>query len=171
MTQESEATTKVYPKPSLTADVVAFSRGADGLLRVLLIQRGHDPFAGAWALPGGFCEPTESVEESAARELKEETKLEGLELEQFYTFSAPGRDPRGWVVSVAHLALVPEERLGEASGGDDASDARWWVVERSPGATPPFRLVSKGSEAGRLAFDHDVILTKALARLDATRGA
>lgn len=157
---------KEYPKPSLTADVVAVALAEDGRLRVLLIQRGREPFRGAWAVPGGFCEPGESVEQSAARELEEETKLKGLRLTQLHTFSEPGRDPRGWVVSVAHLGFVPLHRLGDAGGGDDADDARWWAIEHREGATPPFRLVDdKGAEAGKLAFDHDAILTKAIERL------
>src|SRR5262245_11049771 len=96
-----------YPHPSVTADVIAFTQGADGGLYVLLIQRGREPFAGQWALPGGFCVPGESVEQSAIRELEEETGLKGLYLEQLRTFSTPGRDPRGWIISVAHMALVP----------------------------------------------------------------
>jgi 8-oxo-dGTP diphosphatase len=156
-----------YPKPSLTADVVAVALGAaDGKLRVLLIKRAHEPFRGAWAIPGGFCEPSEAVEEAAARELKEETQLDGLHLEQLHTFSAPGRDPRGWVVSVAHIGLVPEHRLADARGGDDAAEARWWPVEhRPPGISPSFHLADGSEEAGRLAFDHDAILAKALERL------
>lgn len=171
MTTEAAPQKRDYPKPSLTADVVAFSRSEGGELRVLLIQRGRDPFKGAWALPGGFCEPGESVEQSAARELEEETKLDGLHLEQLHTFSAPGRDPRGWVVSVAHIAFVPADRLRDARGGDDADDARWWVVEERPGEEPPFRLVFEGSEAGRLAFDHDAIMTVALRRVNAGRSS
>lgn len=151
-----------YPKPSLTADVVALALGEDGKLRVLLIRRGRDPFEGRWAIPGGFCEPSESVEQAAARELKEETHLDGLTLEQFYTFSAPGRDPRGWTVSVAHIGFVPADRLGDARGGDDAEDARWWPVTLAPGEDPPFRLEDGGDRAGPLAFDHDAILARAL---------
>lgn len=165
MTTESETKSKEYPRPYLTADVVAIAVGAGGSLRVLLIQRAREPFKGAWALPGGFCEEGESVGQAAARELSEETGLEELNLSQLYTFSAPGRDPRGWVVSVAHLALVPEGRLGEAIGGDDAHEARWWSIERRPGESPPFRLTDKGAEAGRLAFDHDEILAMALDRV------
>src|SRR5262245_38979362 len=95
-----------YERPSLTAAVVAFACGDDGRDRVLLIRRRADPFAGRWALPGGYCEPGESVEEAAARELHEETGLRAS-VEQLAVFSAPGRDPRGWVVSVAHVARMP----------------------------------------------------------------
>lgn len=167
----AHADTTEYPRPSLTADVVVVAPepGEGGRIegiQVLLIRRGRDPFEGRWALPGGFCEPTESVEQAAARELEEETGVRGVRVEQVATFSAPGRDPRGWVVSVAHLAVVPARRLAEARAGDDAGDARWWPVRPSaPGAGGGYRLESGGEAAGELAFDHDQILTKALAQL------
>ena len=164
----AHAETPSYPKPSLTADVVVIAPevgpgGSRHGLQVLLIRRGKDPFAGRWALPGGFCDPGESVEQAAARELEEETGLRGVRMEQVYTFSAPGRDPRGWVVSVAHLALVPPRRLAEAQAGDDAHEARWWPMRANPGGG--YRLESGGELAGALAFDHDDILAKSLARL------
>lgn len=146
--------------------VIAPELGAGGRtegLQVLLIRRGRDPYQGHWALPGGFCEPTESVEQAAARELEEETGVRGVRVAQVATFSAPGRDPRGWVVSVAHLAVVPARRLAEARAGDDARDARWWPMRAS--GEGGYRLESGGEAAGELAFDHDQILTKALAQL------
>lgn len=173
----AHADTTSYPRPSLTADVVVVAPEpgeggrAEGL-QVLLIRRGRDPYAGRWALPGGFCEPTESVEQAAARELEEETGVRGVRVAQVATFSAPGRDPRGWVVSVAHLAVVPARRLAEARAGDDAGDARWWPLRpcapsapSAPSAGGGFRLESGGEAAGELAFDHDQILAKALAQL------
>ncbi|MBK7584076.1 MAG: NUDIX hydrolase [Myxococcales bacterium] len=138
-----------YPRPALAADVVALA--FDGKeLRVLLIERGHDPFAGKWALPGGFVEPTESAEAAASRELTEETGLGEVSVEQLYTFSKPGRDPRGWIVSVTHLALL---RLSEHEprAGDDAARAEWVPVSRAQG----------------LAFDHDEALALALTRVRA----
>jgi 8-oxo-dGTP diphosphatase len=125
--------------------------GFDGSeLRVLLIQRGHEPFAGKWALPGGFVEEGESAEQAAVRELTEETGLTDVTVEQLHTFSAPGRDPRGWVVSVAHLALL---RLTEhaPAAGDDASRAEWVPVKK----------------AKDLAFDHAEALGLALGRIRA----
>jgi 8-oxo-dGTP diphosphatase len=157
-----------YVQPSLTADIVVFSLDDAGRLCVLLIQRGREPFAGRWAIPGGFCEAGESVEQSAARELQEETGLSGLPLEELKVYSAPGRDPRGWVVSVAHVSVLPRDRRKEALGADDAREARWWSVEREGEA---IRLVHEGAEAGSLAFDHDQILKAALARLAARADA
>ncbi|MFO0571462.1 MAG: NUDIX domain-containing protein [Polyangiaceae bacterium] len=138
-----------YPKPALAADVVALS--FDGAaLSVLLIRRAHEPFQGKWALPGGFVEPDESVDEAARRELEEETGLTGVSVEQLHTFSRPGRDPRGWVVSVAHLALLRRSEH-TARAGDDAAAAEWVPVAR----------------AVDLAFDHDQALALGLARIRA----
>jgi 8-oxo-dGTP diphosphatase len=136
-----------YPRPALTVDCAVFGLDAAGL-QVLLIQRALEPFRGRWALPGGFVHMDESIDEAARRELREETGLRDVFLEQLYTFGAPGRDPRGRVVSVAHYALV---RLGDhrARAATDASSAAWFPVR----------------EATRLAFDHDLILAKALERL------
>ncbi|MBK9263509.1 MAG: NUDIX hydrolase [Polyangiaceae bacterium] len=153
-----------YPKPSLTADVVAFSLDEGQRLSVLLIQRGRDPYAGHWAIPGGFCEPTETVAESAARELEEETGISGLPLEELRVFSRPGRDPRGWVVSIAHIAILPVDRRGEAKGSDDAKDARFFVITANADGT--LSLSADGKPSGSLAFDHDEMLAAAVARLE-----
>lgn len=136
-----------YPKPALSADVVALA--FDGTrLSVLLIERKKDPFAGRWALPGGFVEPHESVEEAALRELLEETGLSLSRVEQLCTYSEPGRDPRGWVVSVAHLALVRWSERAVAAG-DDAGRAEWLPL----------------AKAKDLAFDHDRMLARAVERV------
>lgn len=134
---------------SLTVDCVVFGLdAAQADLRVLLIQRGLSPFKGRWAFPGGFVREAESLEEAARRELREETSLEKVFLEQLYTFGSPARDPRGRVVSVAYYALVnlDEHRPKAAT---DASLAAWFSVSDLPG----------------LAFDHEAILRTALARL------
>ena len=134
-----------YPHPSVTADCVIF--GFDGLnLKVLLIQRGIEPFKGRWAFPGGFMQMDETIEECARRELREETGLVINTVEQFHTFSDVNRDPRERVISVAHYALV---RLAEVEGGDDAASAQWFAE----------------SEIPSLAFDHDRILRMALSTL------
>lgn len=132
-----------YPHPAVTVDCVIFGFDGDSL-RVLLIERGIKPYKGMWALPGGFVNMDETVEQAAARELQEETSLSGIFMEQFKTFSAVKRDPRERVISVAFIALVRQEAL-RVMGGDDAVDARWFDIE----AIPP------------LAFDHDAILTEA----------
>lgn len=153
-----------YPKPSLTADVVTFSLDEAKRLSVLLILRGHEPFERHWAIPGGFCEPQETVAESAARELVEETGIAGLPLEEVKVFSKPGRDPRGWVVSVAHIAILPANRRNEARGNDDATEAKFFVISKG---NDGFSLAFDGQAAGPLAFDHDEMLAIALDRLQA----
>ncbi|MFE0384208.1 NUDIX domain-containing protein [Streptomyces bungoensis] len=122
----------------------------EGALHVLLVERGQEPYAGHWALPGGFLLPDESAETAARRELAEETglaDLRGLHLEQLRTYSEPDRDPRMRVVSVAFTALLPDPP--EPRGGGDAARARW----------QPY------AAAGPLAFDHDRILADAHARV------
>lgn len=136
-----------YPRPMLTVDVVAARPGAAGP-EVLLIQRGHPPFEGCWALPGGFVEEGETLEQAARRELEEETGLTGLTLAQLATFGDPGRDPRGWTVSVAFWSWLGPEMGEGIAAGDDAAAARWWALD----GLPP------------LAFDHAEILAAFLAR-------
>ncbi|KUN84388.1 NUDIX hydrolase [Streptomyces bungoensis] len=135
----------------------------EGTLHVLLVERGQEPYAGHWALPGGFLLPDESAETAARRELAEETglaDLSGLHLEQLRTYSEPDRDPRMRVVSVAFTALLPDPppdsvrgdphlTAFEPRGGGDATQARW----------QPY------AAAGPLAFDHDRILADAHARV------
>jgi 8-oxo-dGTP diphosphatase len=134
-----------YPHPAVTTDCVIF--GFDGeRLQVLLIERGIEPYKGRWAFPGGFLKMDETAEEGARRELKEETGLDGAYMEQFHTFSAPERDPRERVITIAYYALV---KIQEVKGGDDAASARWFPLDDIPS----------------LAFDHDYILRKATQRL------
>lgn len=132
-----------WPRPALTVDAVVLARTTP--LRLLLIQRGEPPFAGAWALPGGFVEEGELVASAAARELAEETGIEARDLTLLGVYSAPGRDPRGWTVSLAYVLEL--ERELAAAGGDDAAAARWFAVDQLP----------------PLAFDHAQIVTDALA--------
>ena len=134
-----------YPHPAVTADCVIF--GFDGLnLKVLLIQRGIEPFKGRWAFPGGFMQMDETIEKCARRELQEETGLVVNTVEQFHIFSDVNRDPRERVLTVAHYALV---RLADVEGGDDAARAQWFAQDEIPS----------------LAFDHDRILRMALSTL------
>jgi 8-oxo-dGTP diphosphatase len=136
-----------YPRPALTVDCVVFGYD-EGELKVLLIERGLEPFKGRWALPGGFVRVDESLDEAARRELLEETGLKNVFLEQLYTFGAVDRDPRERVVSVAYYSLV---KLSDhrAKAATDAANAQWFPVSSVP----------------KLAFDHADILATALARL------
>src|SRR5687767_10067099 len=106
-----------YERPSVTVDVVIVTREAAP--RVLLIRRKHEPFAGTWALPGGFVDPGETLAAAAARELREETGVTGADLEQLAAFGDPGRDPRGWTISVAFLARLDADRV-TVMAADDA---------------------------------------------------
>ena len=151
---------KRYPKPSLTADIAIFSREG-GRQYILLVKRKNHPYLGWWALPGGFAEPRESLEETAARELVEETGVSGAALTPVGLFSKPGRDPRGWVVSQAYCALVNrEETMPHA--GDDAGEAEWFQVSAENG-----NLTLTGGDGGRpkLAFDHTEIVLAAMRTL------
>lgn len=153
-----------YPRPSVTADVVVLTIRPNKGLCVLLVRRGNWPHKGKWALPGGFLEAgKESVDQAAARELKEETGLPGLYLKQLATFSDPGRDPRGHMISVAYTALVPAGRLVYRAG-DDASDAGLFGISYEHGT-----LVLADGDARLqetdLAFDHAEIIKAALDRL------
>lgn len=135
-----------YARPSATVDVALISREANP--RVLLIQRKSDPFAGSWALPGGFVEPDERLADAARRELKEETGVTQWELEQLHTFGDPGRDPRGWTISVVFMARVDLKQI-KAKAADDASATGWFSLNELP----------------PLAFDHADILQRVIARL------
>jgi 8-oxo-dGTP diphosphatase len=138
-----------YPRPAVTVDCVVFGLDLDQQdLKLVLIERKGEPFAGTWALPGGFVKMEETLEQAARRELREETGISRLYLEQLYTFGDPGRDPRGRVITVAYYALV---KLSEHAihADTDAQDVRWFSVSDLP----------------ELAFDHDKIIATALARL------
>jgi 8-oxo-dGTP diphosphatase len=129
--------------PALTVDVVALA-GEPPRQRILLIERGGEPFAGSWALPGGFVESGERVAAAAARELREETAIEAGPLELLGVYDTPGRDPRGPTVSVVYLLRTDGEL--PATGGDDAAQARWFAVDELP----------------PLAFDHALVIADAL---------
>lgn len=141
--------TYAHARPAVTVDCVVFGLD-DADLKVLLIERDREPFAGRWALPGGFVEPDETLEQAALRELAEETGVSKLYLEQLYSFGDPGRDPRDRMITVAYYALV--RRLDHAPRA--ASDARavgWFPASRCP----------------PLAFDHREIVAMARQRLQA----
>jgi 8-oxo-dGTP diphosphatase len=137
-----------YPRPMVTVDLVVFSL-AQQSLRVLLVRRGREPFAGKWAIPGGFLEMDEPAEAGARRELREETGLEiAGTAEPIGFFARPDRDPRGRTIALAHAAVVPPGEH-KAQGGDDAVEAVWFKIGTSV----------------ELAFDHAEILDHALAWL------
>ncbi len=116
-----------YKRPSVTTDILVLSVAEDyASLKLLLIKRADHPFINHWALPGGFIEDNETAHQAANRELYEETGLKDLYLDQIYTFTKPGRDPRMWVMSIAYLALIPN--IQEVKGYDDAKEAAWFDV-------------------------------------------
>ena len=131
-----------YPHPAVTTDCVILTFHEDKL-KILLIRRGIEPYKGQWALPGGFLRMDESAEEGAYRELQEETGVTGCRIKQFHTFSAPDRDPRERVITIAFYALMKWQK---ATGADDAEFADWIPVDRLP----------------PLAFDHHDIIRQAM---------
>lgn len=136
-----------YPRPAVTADCVVIGHATDNSRHVLLIRRGYEPYKGCWALPGGFMDMDETLEQCALRELKEETGLTPLgTITELKSFSTVDRDPRGRTITVAFLIDMP---LTKAKGSDDAAEARWFPLEELP----------------PLAFDHDEIIKEALARI------
>jgi 8-oxo-dGTP diphosphatase len=135
-----------YPRPALTVDLVVTTR--ETRPRVLLIRRKKDPFAASWALPGGFVDENERLADAARRELEEETGAKVADLEQLYTAGDPGRDPRGWTVSVAYLAQVNADEVKPVAA-DDAEAVGWFPLDELPA----------------LAFDHAMLLARARARL------
>ena len=129
-----------YPRPAVTADIFIV-KTIHNQYFVLLIERKYPPFEGMWALPGGFLEMDETLEEAALRELKEETGITGVHLEQFHTFSKVNRDPRHRTITTVFLGYAGEQTL-EPQAGDDASNAKWFALNEMP----------------PLAFDHgDVV--------------
>lgn len=183
-----------YERPSVTADVAAFMIGSEdrvsyrknpeNKLQLLLIKRGGHPFKDMWALPGGFLQKGETVEECALREIQEETQVLPSSIMPVGVFSKPDRDPRGWIISNAYASIICEESVKQAAS-DDASDAQWFSVsfyrgeggeyhldlsyedtelravlteERSGFGRTEFRII----ESGGLAFDHAAIIAAAL---------
>lgn len=140
--------TYAYPRPAVTVDVVAFSNHLHGEQCVLLIRRKHPPFQDFWALPGGFIDANESPQAAARREFQEETGVELHEIHSLGAYGDPGRDPRGWTITIAFYAFV--ETPEAARGGDDAAEARWFSCR----SLPP------------LAFDHARVVADALTRDD-----
>ncbi|WP_024865972.1 NUDIX hydrolase [Butyrivibrio sp. FCS014] len=126
----------IYEKPSVTVDILVLTVDESiSKLKVLLVKRDEHPYLNQFALPGGFIKPDETAYQAAARKLNEETGLKDIYLDQIYTFTKPGRDPRGWVMSIAYLALVPDPIECRAGAG-------WFDLEIEPGA---IRIAGKES--------------------------
>ena len=130
-----------YPRPAVTADCVVITK--ENKPKVLLIQRGNEPFKGQWAFPGGFMNMDETTEQCAVRELEEETGLKVSNIQQIGAYSKVDRDPRGRTVTVAYLALI--EKPEAVKGLDDAAKAQWFPISALP----------------KLAFDHEEIMKDA----------
>ncbi len=140
-----------WPRPMVTVDAVVFAFSGDKC-RLLLIKRGSEPFEGKWAIPGGFVEMDEELEDAAARELYEETGLRNVRLRQMHTFGKCGRDPRGRQITVAFIGIA-EKDIHNVKGGDDAAEARWFDIDKLP---------------ADMAFDHNEVARFAIRRLKMT---
>jgi 8-oxo-dGTP diphosphatase len=161
MTKEDETFLKGYnpnryERPSVTCDI-AICSVINSVLKVLLIKRKNPPYKDQWAIPGGFVDlpARETLEETAARELYEETGLKGIFIEQLKTYGDPDRDPRMRVITVAYYALVPYNQVEDIMAGDDAAEAEWF----------PIRKLLIDGVTCELAFDHRTLLEDVLARL------
>ena len=131
-----------YPRPAVTADCVVITKEAEP--KVLLIQRGADPYKGCWAFPGGFMNMDETTEQCAIRELEEETSLKVSTVRQIGAYSKVDRDPRGRTITVAYLAII--DKPAQVTGQDDAAKAEWFPLSALP----------------ELAFDHVDIMADAI---------
>ena len=135
-----------YPRPAVTADIIIIKK-IDDQQFVLLIERKNPPFEGMWALPGGFLDMNETLEEAALRELQEETGITGIELKQFHTFSTVNRDPRHRTITTVFIGFTDTE-AAKPEAGDDAAKAEWFALDKLP----------------LLAFDHEEVMEMAKAK-------
>jgi 8-oxo-dGTP diphosphatase len=136
-----------YPRPAVTVDGVILQR-TKASFEILLVERKFDPYAGKWALPGGFIEADETAEAAIVREIAEETSLHELNFNQLFTVTELGRDPRGWTISIVYSAVSLDQSLTPRAA-DDAASVQWFAIDQLP----------------PLAFDHHEILQKALPQL------
>jgi len=137
-----------WPRPMVTVDAAVFTF-QNKRAKLLLVKRGSEPFKGKWAIPGGFIEIDEELEDAAARELQEETALVNVPLEQMYTFGRCGRDPRGRQITVVFMGIAAKGQ-NKVKGGDDAAKAKWFDIENLP---------------KDMAFDHNEVAEFAIKRL------
>ncbi len=143
-----------WPRPMVTVDAAVFTFSGDKA-RVLLINRGDEPFKGKWALPGGFVGMDEELEDAVVRELAEETGLATVQLEQMRTFGTIGRDPRGRMITIVFIGIATEGQTG-IKAGDDAAKAQWFDIEKLP---------------ENMAFDHNEVIKFAIEKLGRKPGA
>ena len=148
MASKNKSYLEKIEKPFVTVDVIIFTID-DGELKTLLIKRKFAPFKGAWALPGGFIKPKEELEAAAKRELREETGVSNVFLEQLFTFGSVRRDPRGRVVTIAYFALIPKDKLKVKKFSGEAEATNLFALRKLPS----------------LAFDHKELISMALTRL------
>ncbi len=132
--------TYAYPRPAVTVDIIV-TRTLKDLAQILLIERKNQPFKNQWALPGGFVDIDEEIDDAAYRELTEETSISDIKLDQFRTFGKPGRDPRGRTISIIYFGTLTNEKQ-KIEAGDDAKNLKWFSIDDLP----------------ELAFDHDQII-------------
>ncbi len=137
-----------WPRPMVTVDAAIFTFSGDST-KVLLINRGNEPFKGKWALPGGFVDMDEELEDAIVRELAEETGLTGVWLEQMRTFGTVGRDPRGRMITIVFMGIATEGQ-DKIKAGDDAAQAQWFDIEELP---------------EDMAFDHNEVVRFAIEKL------
>ncbi len=143
-----------WPRPMVTVDAAVFTF-SDDKAKVLLINRGNEPFKGKWALPGGFVDMDEELEDAVARELEEETGLATVQLEQMRTFGTVGRDPRGRMITIVFMGIAMEGQ-DKIKAGDDAAQAQWFDIEKLP---------------EDMAFDHNEVIKFAIEKLGRKPGA
>jgi 8-oxo-dGTP diphosphatase len=139
-----------WPRPMVSVDAAVFAF-FENKTKLLLVNRGNEPFKGKWSLPGGFVEIDEELEEAVARELAEETGLVNVELEQMRTYGNVGRDPRGRQITIVYMGIATEG-LNKIKAGDDASEVRWFDIEELP---------------EDMAFDHNKVVKFAIEKLQA----
>lgn len=134
--------TYAYPRPAVTVDIIVLKKVKD-TFHILLIERKSEPYKNQWALPGGFVDIDEEIDDAAYRELQEETSISDIKLNQYSTFGKIGRDPRGRTISIVYTGFLENEEQ-EIKAGDDAKNLKWFPVSKLP----------------ELAFDHlDIINT------------
>ncbi len=137
-----------WPRPMVTVDAAVFTFSGD-MVKVLLINRGNEPFKGKWALPGGFVGMDEELEDAVVRELEEETGLATVQLKQMHTYGTIGRDPRGRMITIVFMGIVTEGQ-DKIKAGDDAAQAQWFDIEKVP---------------DDMAFDHNEVIKFAIEKL------